>query len=179
MEEKINFSELDDLLKTVKLDNVTADGAGFEDLPDGYYLCQVDSAKLTTSKSSGKPMASFQLTVVEDGYQANFDDAGNASLSQNKHTANKKIFKHYVLKDEKSIRNFVADMLKFEGENPGEPLLEKEVFMESALLEEALGALEGMRIYAQLSTSEKEDGTKSSWTNFISWKRVAALELPQ
>ena len=69
-------------------------------------------------------------------------------------------------------------MLKFEGEVEGEPLLPKEAFLNSETLEDALDCLIGCGIYVNVSTSEKDDGTKSTWTNLISWKRADALELP-
>ena len=86
---------------------------------------------------------------------------------------------YYVLKDTNSVRRFVSDMLKFEGEEPGKPLLDKEYFMNSEILEDALKLLVGMRIYVQITKSESADGNIRSWQNLISWKRAAMLELPQ
>ena len=70
-------------------------------------------------------------------------------------------------------------MLKFEGETAGEPLLGKEYFTNSALIEDALDILVGMRIYCQSSTTVNDDDTTSVWKNLISWKRAAALNLPE
>lgn len=167
--------QLDALLGNVDLSDVSADSSGFSELPDGYYLCEVDKAELKMSKTSGKPMAAFQFSIVEDG--KGIDESGK--FVNLKKTKGRKIFIHYVLKDESWVRRFATDMLKFEGENPGEPLLPKEAFTTSSTIEDALDVLTGMRIYIQVSTTENDDGTKSTWNNLISWKRVAALELPQ
>ena len=169
---------LDELLGKTDLADVSSDSQGFEQLPDGYYLCEVEEAKFTESKSSKLPMVSFKFTIVEDGIVIDISDTGTISTRELKHTKNRKIFKHYVFKDESSVKRFASDMLKFEGETSGEPLLPKEAFLSSDTLLDALDILTGMRLYVQSDTSEKDDGTKSTWYNLISWKRVKDLELP-
>ena len=169
---------INDLLSQTKLDDVTSAGRGFEELPQGYYLTNVDNAILKESKSSHQPMAAFTLSVIEDGKTMIADNNGNAELTDIKHSKGRKIFLYYVLKDTSSVRRFVSDMLKFEGEEPGKPLLDKEYFTTSELLNEALSVLVGSRIYVQVTKSEKSDGTIQTWQNLISWQRAAALELP-
>lgn len=169
---------LDSLLKQVNLEDVTTESSGFDALPDGYYLTEVEKAEIKTSKSSGQPMAALQFKVCEDGFDIDIDSGGTTHITQINKTKNRKIFLYWVLKDESSVKRFVSDMLKFEGETAGEPLLPKEAFTTSETLEDALECLIGMRIYAHVSTSEKDDGTSQTWTNVISWKRAAALELP-
>lgn len=175
---KESLELLNSLLSEVSLDDVSSESQGFTELPDGYYLCEVEEAKLTTSKSSGQPMVSFRFNIVEDGTNVQYDDNEIRFVPLNK-TKNRKIFKHYVLKDSTSVKRFASDMLKFEGEVQDEPLLPKEAFTTSETLEDALDILTGMRIYVLTDTTEKEDGTKSTWNNIISWKRVRDLELPQ
>ena len=99
-------------------------------------------------------------------------------MQEIKGSKNRKIFMYYVLKDTQSVRRFVSDMLKFEGEEAGKPLLDKEYFMNFEILEDALKILEGMKIYVQVTKSENQDGTVRNWQNLISWKRAAALDLP-
>lgn len=169
---------INDLLSQTKLDDVTSAGSGFEELPQGYYLCNVESAVLKESKSSHQPMAAFTLSVTENGKTMVTDKDGNAELTDVKHSKGRKIFMYYVLKDTSSVRRFVSDMLKFEGEEPGKPLLDKEYFTTSELLNEALAVLVGCRIYVQVTKSERDDGTTQTWQNLISWQRAAALELP-
>ena len=172
------LSKLDTLLGETDLSDVTSESTGYSDLPDGYYLTTVDKAELTVSKSSGNPMVAFMLGITGDGIDVEIEDTGNVLHRSIKGTNNRKIFKYYVFKDDTSIKRFVADMLKFEGEVEGEPLLPKEAFLNSETLEDALDCLIGCGIYVNVSTSEKDDGTKSTWTNLISWKRADALELP-
>ena len=168
---------LDSLLNDVSLDDVSADSQGFSELPDGYYLTEVETADLTASKSSGFPMVSFRLSIVEDGVKVGFEE-DDPTFKQIKKSKGRKVFKHFVLKDTTAIKRFASDMLKFIDEN-GESILPKEAFMNSETLVDALDILVGMRIYIQLDTTEKDDGSKSQWTNLISWTRVTELGLPQ
>ena len=176
MEDMTNlFNSLNGVLSNTDLTDVTAEGAGFQELPDGYFLSEVEKAELKESKTSKQPMVALQLKVVEDGVDT--DEEGNFTIL--KKTANRKIFMYYVLKDDTSVKRFVTDMLKFEGEKEGEPLLGKEYFTNSQLLVDALDVLVGSRIYVRSTTSENDDGSTSNWKNLISWKRAKALELPQ
>lgn len=172
------FDKLNGILGNTDLTDVTADSSGFSELPDGYYLCEVEKTELKESKTSHEPMAAFQFKIVTDGVEPLIDEFGNVTLREIKGTHNRKLFMYYVLKDETSVRRFATDMLKFEGEVAGESLLPKEAFMSSETLVDALDVLVGMRLYINVSTSERDDGSKSTWNNLISWKRAAALELP-
>lgn len=167
---------LDEILAKTKLDDVSAESQGFSELPDGYYLCEVEKTDFKESKSTHLPMVSFTFKIVEDGigFITSENDIKEVTLAG---TKNRKIFKHYVFKDESSVKRFASDMLKFEGEIAGEPLLPKEAFITSDTMLDALDILEGMRLFIQSDTSEKDDGTKSTWYNLISWKRATELEL--
>lgn len=170
------FNSLDSLLGEVDLSDVNAEsGGGFSDLPEGYYLCEVEKAEITESKSSRKPMVAMQLKVVEDGIFIDEKTGGMKDLAK---TANRKIFKYYVLGDEAGVKRFVADMLKFEGEKPDEPILPKEAFTCSATIVDALDVLIGMNIYIRINKSTNKDGQESVWQSPITWKRAKALDLP-
>lgn len=173
------FASINDVLSNVTLDEVTSESNGFsnEELPDGYYLSEVEKAEIKTSKTSGKPMVAFQFKVVENGIAADVDEQGRTVKSYIEKTQNRKIFLNYVLSDEKSVKRFASDMLKFEGDEPGESLLPKEAFISAETLYDALEVLEGMRIFIQVSTSKNREGKDMTWKNPISWKRVDALEL--
>lgn len=167
------FSSLNELLGKTDLEDVTSESTGYSELPDGYYLSEVEKAELTESKNSHLPMVSFQFKIVEDGKGV----AEDASYFELKGTKNRKIFVYYVFKDESSVQRFVRDMLKFEGETEGEPLLGKEYFTEAEVLADALDILTGSRIYIQCSTTRKDGAEPTTWKNLISWKRAKALEL--
>lgn len=169
------FKALDNILGQADLSDVTAENTPFSELPDGYYLTEVEKAELKESKSSHMPMVAFQLNVVEDGL--GIDE--NGKFFDLKKTKGRKVFLYYVLKDEASVRRFAADMLKFEGSEQDKPILDKEYFMNSQTLVDALDILVGMRIYCQSSTTINKDDTTSNWKNLISWKRVRMLELPE
>lgn len=174
--------QLNELLGNTDLSNVTAEGAGFGELPIGYYLGEVKKATLTVSKSSGVPMVSLQLSVVKDGLKVN-DDPTDDSFSPIAHTKNRMIFIHYPFKDSASVIRFASDMEKFEGQN-GDPLLPKEAFVNSDTLEEALSILEEMnpRIWinnSQSRTVNPQTGTQGTFANMISWKRAVQLGLPE
>lgn len=173
------IASINELLKQTNITDVTSESNSFQELPEGYYLCAVENAEIKESKASKLPMVAFTFTVAENGSCYVADKDGNAEMKELKGTKNRKIFMYYVLKDTNSVRRFVSDMLKFEGEEPGKPLLDKEYFMNSEILEDALKLLVGMRIYVQITKSESADGNIRSWQNLISWKRAAMLELPQ
>lgn len=168
------LNTLNTLLNNTDLSEVSADSTNFSELPDGYYLAEVEKTELKESKTSHMPMVAFQFKVVDDGITV---DENGEFVKLNK-TKNRKIFIYYVLKDDNAIKRFAQDMLKFEGEKAGEPVLSKEYFTNSELLLDALDILKGMRIYIQSSTTVNDDNSTSVWKNLISWKRVAALELP-
>ena len=172
------IASINELLKQTDINDVTSESNSFQELPEGYYLCSVDSAEIKESKASGSPMIAFTFSIVENGHQYVADKDGNVETKEVKGSKNRKIFMYYVLKDTASVRRFVSDMLKFEGEERGKPLLDKEYFMNSEILADALRILEGMQIYIQVTKSTNDDGTARSWQNLISWKRAAALDLP-
>lgn len=171
------FNQLDELLGASDIKDVSAESSGFAQLKNGYYLCEVKKAELKPSKSSGKLMAAFQLKVVEDGTDFTFDAKSRPTPVTLKGTKNRTIFKYFPFSDENSVRRFVADMLKFEGDEPGVPLLTKEYFTNSELIEDALEVLTCMNIYVHNDVSMKDDGTESAWVNFVSWADAAKLGL--
>ena len=150
------FEQLDKLLNQTDLTDVSSESSGFTQLPDGYYLCELEKAELKFSKSSGQPMASLQFTVVEDGTTAEMTEQGTVIQETLKRTKGRKIFVHYILNSEQKIKRFATDMLKFE-EKEGESLLPKEAFTTSETLVDALDLLCGMRIYVNVSTTVNND----------------------
>lgn len=168
------FATINKTLKDVKVDDVTADSSEqFASLPDGYYYTEVNTSKVTVSKNTGAPMVAWVLTNVENGLTLNEDD----ELEYINNTKNKKHFMYSSLKDARSIERFVSDALKFEGDTPGVPYLDKEYFTTAETMNDALGLLEGRRIWLHVSTTENQDGSSSTWTNFVSFKRAIALGL--
>lgn len=178
---------LDDLLGKSDLSQTTSEGSKSSELPDGFYLCEVEKAELTTSKA-GNPMVKMQFKVVENGLKSMVDDQGNAVLVEAKGTANRKIFTYHVLSNETNVGIFVSDMLKFsDPENIEKPLLADTVeeaklyFKSTALLLEALDVISmGSRIYIMVQTVAKKDNPSETDTkkNLISWARAAKLNLP-
>lgn len=168
------FDKLNSILQNVELDDVSADSQSYSQLPDGYYLVEVEKAELKETKETAFPMASIQFKIVENG--VDIDLTNNSILKKELNgTKNRKIFINWVLKDEAAVKRFVGDMLKFEKDD-GQSLLTKDFFLDAELIEESLSLIIGYRIYAMVSTTEK-DGKTNTWTNLISWKRAKALEL--
>ena len=172
-----DFVNLSSLLSQVDWETVT-DESSFDDLPEGYYLCEVETAELKTNKANTNQQVSFRFKVIEDGIQEALDSRGNSFLQKLDGTKNRKIFKHYPFKDIAGVKRFVSDMVKFEGETRGEPLLEKEYFMTEELIEEALDVLVGSRIYVQ-ATYRTSNGKQNCWYDLISWTRASELGLPE
>ena len=173
------FESLNIVLSKVDLDDVSnEEQGGYSDLPDGYYLSEVETAEIKETKESKLPMISFRFKIIQNGLDAILNDNNTVDLVELKGTTNRKVFINWVLKDDVSVKRFVSDMLKFEGENPGEPILEKEYFTTAETLEDALNILVGMRIYVKVSTTEGKDGVSRTWNNLITWKRADSLGLP-
>ena len=182
------MSTLDDLLGKADISNASAEGNKSPLLPDGYYLCEVEKAELTASKTSGNPMVKLQYKIVENGYKSVRDDQGNDILVEAKGTANRKIFLNYVLSNESQVGFFVSDMLKFANpEDMTKPLLgdtveeAKVYFKTSSLLVDALDIISmGSRIYIMVQTVDKKDKPEEKENKFnpITWTRVAKLGLP-
>lgn len=171
-----DFIKLGDLLQDVNWETVTEENS-FDDLPEGFYLCEVEKADLKENKAQTNMQVSFQLKVVDEGLAEVIDDRGNSVLRAISGTKNRKVFKHYPFKDTNGIKRFVVDMMKFEGENPGEPLLGPEYFMTEETFPDALACLIGTRIYVQASYREYQ-GKKNCWYDFVAWDRATKLGLP-
>jgi hypothetical protein len=165
------FKKVDSVLTKVDLSKTTSENIGFEDLKSGYYLCEVESAKLTESKKSHNPQIALTLKTIDDGFMID-DDDNRVVYTGSK---NRKIFKYYPLIDETSVKRFVSDMLKFEDDD-GNSILPQEAFTTAETLTDSLEVIEGMRIYIQLTVSG-EGEAKNNWTSLLSWKRVAQLEI--
>lgn len=168
---------LNSIIQGTQLEDVTSESnVGFDELPDGYYLSEVEKVELKETKETHNPMVVIQFKVVEDAVQ--IDDSGSQFLTISK-TKGRKIFMNFVIKDEKSYKRFVSDMLKFEN-GEGEAILDKSYFtVDDETMMQALDALTGYSVYIHLSTTETNDGNKNQWRNLISWKRVSDLGLPQ
>lgn len=173
------LGNLNSLLENTNLDDVTSESSGFTEVKDGHYLSEVEKAELTVSKNSGNPQVFLQMKIVDDGYDVVFNDDKTTSLIRNEGTKNRKLFIYFPLTSEQNVKRFVTDMLKFEGDIPGEPLLEKECFTNSELLEDALDILVGRRVYIKVSTAKGRDGNNTTWKNFVSWKTAISMGLPE
>lgn len=174
---------LDELLKQADLSDVNAESAMSNDLPDGYYLCEVTKAEFTVSKSSGNPMIAFQFKVVEDGIKTVIDDYGYEKLLPAMKTKGRIIFKNYVLNNLSNLNFFVSDMLKFEYPTDDHPaIFDKSMFDTTENIAACLDILEDQacRIYMMVQTKPKKNNPeeKEKVYNAISWKRVGQLELP-
>lgn len=162
------MNNLDEILKNIKLEDISSEGTGFSELPDGYYLCEVEEVKFAVSKTTGNDMLSWRLKVVENGI--NFDDNFDKKYIQN--TKNRKIFMFSSLRDQASVEKTISDLMKFEKEE-GVSLLQKEYFINKEIMTEALALLIGLNIYVQLDTDK--DGNQ--WKRFVNWKGAQKLGL--
>ena len=165
------FGALDALIKDTDINDVDAESAGFSDLPVGYYLCEVVKSELRKAKTSDNAQAFLSFKVLDDGLNINDD----GDLIDIRNTKGKAVNKFYTFKDSDSFTRFVSDMLKFEGETPGEPLLPKQAFTDSRVIGEALQALVGSRVY--INATETKGGGR--WYNLMSWKSATKMGLPE
>ena len=170
------YTNVNSILKKINVSEIDPN-QDFEKLPDGYYLSEVVSLDVCESKA-GNLQVKGQFKIVENGIGVSVDDDGDSELYELKNTKGKVIFKYYSMKDETFVTRLIKDMLKFEGEEEGKPLLSEEYFTDIEIMKEALSILSESRIYIQLSTSKnKETGESNQNSNLLSWKRVKSLGL--
>lgn len=167
------FAALDNMLQSVDISDINAESnPSFITLPDGYYLAEVTSAKLRES-SKGEPQVQLILKTIENGITMD----GRGKLVEIPRTKNQSYGKYYTFKeDPKTLRQFVADMLKFE-EGEDVPILPKEAFTTAATIADALDVLVGMQIYFQMTTSNPGKENESHWGNLVSWKAAKSIGL--
>lgn len=173
----IDFAKLDELLGNTNLSAVTEEGVKSE-LPDGYYLCQVEKAELTESKA-GNAMVAIQFLTIEDGKKSYINESGYAELVTAPKTNNKRIYVNYVLSNDMNINFFVSDMLKFQDFDTAEPFFTKDDFKSHEGILRVVDLLqEGGIIYIMVQTVTKKDSTETEKKyKPISWKRARNLEL--
>ena len=172
--EKDFFSLYNEIAEKTDFSKANPDNNNNSDLPEGYYLSELEAFKLGLS-STNKPMVTLQFKVIE-GYPID-KETETHDFSAPKFI-NKKIWLYFVVDDSKKQLSFADNMLKFEDEN-GEAIIDKEIFMDASLLNDALEILLGARIYICITESKNKDNEKIYWKNMLSWKRVRALELPE
>lgn len=181
----MDFTKLNELTQNINLEETNQNsGTGFEELPDGYYLGELEKIELKETKTNQDPMFSCQFKVVENGYKLDDEKLKFVPIAS---TSNRKIFINYIIKyekdekgnitgiDEKAYKRFVSDMLKFVGEN-NESLLDKAFFSQgTSVLEQAFELIIGARLYIHLDTPSNGN---NQWKNPISWKRASDIGLP-
>lgn len=170
------FKSVNDVLKNTKVNDITAESSEqYGALPDGYYYTELESAELAISKNSQQPQVKWVFKNVEEGIMIDEND----NLQRIRNTKNKKQYVYHSLKDSGTAERFISDALKFEGDTPGQPFLEKEYFTTAETLYDALQLLVGQRLWLHIDTTENKDGSTSTWTRFVSWKRAAKLGLEE
>ena len=172
------YAAYNNIAKKADLTNIDPN-SDFETLPEGYYYSEVSDAKFNLTKESKLPMVTLTFDVIE-GYKIATDeeiDNGADDLIKLKNVSKRKIFVRFINKDEASLQRFATNMLKFEDAN-GQPLLEKDIFMDAEFLIEALDCIIGSRLYVQVTKSKNSNNETSTWQNLISWKRASKLGLP-
>lgn len=184
------YIDYDALLSDVNFNEVDlTDTNENNELPDGYYLCEVQEAEIGPNKDKTNDQAFFQLKVVEPGFAVVKDEDGNVTYPEIANSANRVIFKYYpfkgtdkkatslVYKDEATGKwkpgQFLCDTQLFLDANDN-PLLEKEAFMYKETANEALAVLVGCRIYVKIETKEY-NGQSSQFKNLVSLARMEKL----
>ena len=183
-----NYIDYDALLKDVDFNEVELNNTNENnELPDGYYLCEVETADIGPNKDNTNDQAFFQLRVVRNGINPEYED-GEMFIQELIGTTNRVIFKYYpfkgtekkatslVYKDELGKwkpGQFLCDTQLFV-DTEGNPLLEKEAFMYKETAKEALAILVGCRIYVKIETKEY-NGQTSQFKNLVSIARVDKL----
>lgn len=168
----------------VDLDSVDiTDTNDNNELPDGYYKCEVEIAEIGPNKDKTNDQAFLQLRTVEPGFKPVEEDGCNL-IEELTGTQNRVIFKYYPFKsiDKKATSlvykdgdkwkpgQFLCDTQLFV-DGDGNPVLEKEAFMDKETANDALDILVGMQIYVKIETKEY-NGEQSTFKNLVSLDRV-------
>lgn len=161
------MNNLNEILKNMQLEKISSEDTGYQELPDGYYLAEVEKVEFTVSKS-GKDMIKWQFKVVENGIRFNSE----YEKEYIEKSINRKIFMFSLLSDENSVQRTLSNLLKFE-KDEGKPILNAEYFINQEILAEALQLLNGANIFIHLDT----DKNGNQWKRLVSWKGAAKLEL--
>ena len=170
------YSNVNSLLKKINVKEIDPE-KDFDKNPDGYYLTEVVSLEVCTSKSSGNLQVKGQFKIVENGIGVNVDEDGEQEFFELKNTKGKTIFKYYPMTDETSLTKLIKDMLKFTDED-GKSILDEDYFSDIEIMKEALEVLTEERIYIQLySYTNKNTKETSQNSNLITWKRAQEFGL--
>ena len=159
-------NSLNEILKNIDLENLSSDNS-FENLPDGYYLVEVEKVQLGESKTNNK-MITWTTKVVENGIS--FNEYFEKQTIPN--TRGRKVWLYSLLNNEQNVKRAFSDLLKFKDQE-NNSILDTKYFKSEESLEMSLGLLEGRRIYIHLSTS----GDKNQWKRFVNWEAVEKIGL--
>ena len=179
------YIDYDALLKDVNFDEIDLENTNDNnELPDGYYLCEVVTAEIGPNKDQTNDQACFQLRTIQNGERPCLEE-GCDLLEELTGTQNRSIFKYYPFKstDKKATSliykddtgkwkpgQFLCDTQLFKDDD-GNPLIEKEAFMYKETAQEALSILVGCNIYVKIETKEY-NGQTSQFKNLVSIDRV-------
>jgi len=170
------YSNVNSILKKINVKDIDPE-KDFDKNPDGYYLTEVVSLEVCTSKKSGNLQVAGQFKIVENGIGVNVDDDGEQDFFELKNTKGKTIFKYYPMTDESQVTKLIKDMLKFTDED-GKSILDEEYFSDIEIMKEALSILTEERIYIHLySYTNKTTKETNQNSNLITWKRASDIGL--
>lgn len=155
---------LNDILKNIDLKNISNEQNSYIELPDGYYLVQIERAEIVNSKTSGNLMVRWELTTLENGIGFDENTGGTKYIEK---TAQKRIYHYHILNSEQNVTRLLSDLLKFEIE--GQPAFSVDMFVDQAHIEAVLDGLQGLSIWINLTTKNSK-GESSQWKNFISFR---------
>lgn len=173
------FDEIDSLIKSTDLSNVSASSTGFDDLPFGYYKTMFSGVKFGKTKATQAPMISITFQVLEDGYKLDESNTSNINFERIGGVTKRLIFKNYVLTDSKGLKNLVSDLKKVEDPMSGEPLLTDEDLADSKHLQAFMNLFveSNVTMWVRIRETTKKDGTKGSWTDLIPNSTAQSLGL--
>lgn len=180
MENENLFELLDSIGGIVeKTDLTTLDKSGtLEELPDGFYLCEIVEAEPTVSKTSGAPM--FKLTYnVKKAKVTEVDERGYATLTEKDNFNGRKIWKYYPIKDEKNYQSFVKDMCEL-AEGDQRPF-QKEMFNISSYKKNIpvifqYATTNRLCCYIQIVSKDDANGNKTAFKNILKWDTTTRIE---
>jgi len=173
------FDVVNETLAKINVDEIDENHSSSVDpLPLGYYYVElVTTPEFTESKTTHRPMFKCSFKTLNDGVNLE-----NTEVLQD--TKDRYEWKYYLVDDERGLKNFISDMMKFKIDSKGTSL-PPEAFKSVDLMLQALELLNGKRAFIMISESVNKQGKKDEqgeplknrFVNLITFERAESLGL--
>ena len=175
------MSDLQGTVDDIDFEKDMAESGNFENLPEGYYYCEVQQSTFGLNKAKDALQVKLDLLVLQNGVKETLVN-GVSTLTEVPKTVGRHIYKYYTFKGDadtkkKRIIAFAKDMTLFEDANG--PLFLPTDFQNVQIYDQLVPKLAelGLRIYVQIVADKKD--ANNVWSYLVSWKRVKSMHISE